>query len=69
MYKEVFSLIGEILDMAKIGDKWGMLDRKQDALMAAGDNRFIRDTIEAAHETANKMMVNNGSLSKWWAKD
>lgn len=64
MYKECYSFIGEMLDKAAAGDKWGVLDAKEQAAMAAGENQDIQDEIEAVYNRAYTILEKKGVI-KW----
>ena len=59
MYKECYSFIGEMLDKAAAGDKWGVLDSKQDAYTRCPDE-YTKQQIEAAHDQATKILKEKG---------
>ena len=61
MYKECFSFIGDMLDKAAAGDKWGVLDSKQDAYTRCPDEYTMKQ-IEATHEQAIKIMEEKGVI-------
>lgn len=62
MYREAFSFIGSMLDAAAAGDKWAVLDHKQDAYTASKGDRYIQELAESVHDRANEIMRESGVL-------
>lgn len=62
MYKEAFSFIGSMLDAAAAGDKWAVLDHKQDAFTASKGNEYIQEIAEQVHAKAIQIMEEKGVI-------